>query len=175
MQLLEQRKQYLLACKHDLLLTSFQTQIRSDIQKYLELYRPEAAAVANEFPIVVVDNGENDQNPSIEELLETEVSLEGDLDGELVLGISWPTSFMSWVTGGEPPFNPDLNTPTDTNEPYLNWLGYVLGQDDLPYVISSKSTASLALLSLIFIFLFLPSWPLTIFNVLTSHSKLRRR
>jgi tripeptidyl-peptidase-1 len=111
--------------------------VRSDIQQYLEMYRPEAAAVAYEFPIVVVANGQNDQVESADELA-SELDIEGDLDGELVLGISWPTTFMSWVTGGSPPFNPDLNTPTDTNEPYLVWLSYVLAQSTLPQVISSK-------------------------------------
>lgn len=101
------------------------------------MYRPEAAAVADEFPIVVVANGQNDQVLSADQLA-AQQDIEGDLDGELVLGISWPTSFMSWVTGGEPPFVPDLLTPTDTNEPYLTWLDYVLAQDTLPQVISSK-------------------------------------
>lgn len=87
---------------------------------------------------MVVNNGQNNQNPTIDELLSTEIDIEGDLDGETVLGISWPTTFMSWATGGEPPYNPDLNTPTDTNEPYLDWLNYVMAQDSLPQVISSE-------------------------------------
>lgn len=102
------------------------------------MYRPEAAAVANEFPIVVVANGQNDQVESPDQLA-AEQDIEGDLDGELVLGISWPTTFMSWVTGGEPPFIPDLHTTDNTNEPYLTWLNYVLAQNTLPQVISSKS------------------------------------
>lgn len=31
-----------------------------------------------------------------------------------------------------------MNTPTDTNEPYLTWLDYVLGQKSVPYVISTS-------------------------------------
>lgn len=54
---------------------------------------------------------------------------------------------MSWVTGGSPPFNPDLLTPTDTNEPYMTWLNYVLAQDSLPQVISSKSSTILVALN----------------------------
>lgn len=101
------------------------------------MFRPEAAAVANEFPIVIVADAPNNQIFTAEAVAD-EDNLEGDLDGELVLGISWPTTFMSWATGGEPPFNPDLNTRTDTNEPYLTWLTYVLAQKTLPQVISSK-------------------------------------
>lgn len=104
----------------------------------MENFRPEAAGVAYEFPIVIVANGENDQAPFSAEEVEDELDIEGDLDGEVVLGISWPTKFMSWATGGSPPFTPDLATPTDTNEPYLTWLTYVLAQDTLPQVISTS-------------------------------------
>ncbi|GAB7354905.1 hypothetical protein MBLNU459_g5537t1 [Dothideomycetes sp. NU459] len=115
-----------------------ETQKRSDIQLYLEKFRPEAAGVAYEFPIIVVADGQDDQGPYTTEQIEDAHNLEGDLDGEVVLGISWPTKFMSWVTGGSPPFIVDLNTPTDTNEPYLTWLEYVLAQETLPQVISSS-------------------------------------
>lgn len=50
----------------------------------------------------------------------------------------YPTRFTSYSTGGSPPFTPDLATPTDTNEPYLTWLDYVLKQKDVPYVISTS-------------------------------------
>lgn len=129
------------------------------MQKYLQLYRPEAAAAAETFPIVVVADGQNDQTLAPATLVARGQDEEGDLDGEVVLGISWPTSFMSWVTGGEPPFVPDLNTPTDTNEPYLTWLNYVLAQQTLPQVISSKFHA--------------PS--LIVFAMLIACSLVRRR
>lgn len=35
-------------------------------------------------------------------------------------------------TGGSPPFTPDSNTPTNTNEPYLDWLNFILAQTSLP-------------------------------------------
>lgn len=114
------------------------TQKRSDIQQYLENFRPEAAGVAYEFPIIIVADGQNDQGAFTTDQIGDELDIEGDLDGEMVLGISWPTKFMSWATGGSPPFVPDLNTPTDTNEPYLTWLTYVLAQDTLPQVISTS-------------------------------------
>lgn len=104
----------------------------------MENYRPEAAAAAYEFPITVVANGNNQQTPLNATQVANGQDIEGDLDGELGIGISWPTSFQSWVTGGSPPFNPDLNTPTDTNEPYLVWLQYVLAQGSLPQVISTS-------------------------------------
>jgi tripeptidyl-peptidase-1 len=33
---------------------------------------------------------------------------------------------------------PDLLTPTDTNEPYLDWLNYVLALNSTPQVISTS-------------------------------------
>ncbi|KAI4715898.1 subtilisin-like protein [Aureobasidium sp. EXF-10727] len=115
-----------------------QTQKRSDIRSFLEKFRPEAAGAADTFPIISIAGAQDNQGVLTADQLEEELNLEGDLDGELVLGISWPTSFLSWSTGGSPPFIPDLATPTDTNEPYLEWLTYVLAQDTLPQVISTS-------------------------------------
>jgi tripeptidyl-peptidase-1 len=44
-------------------------------------------------------------------------SIEGNMDAELVLAISYPTPFRAYSTGGSPPFKKDLFTPTNTNEP----------------------------------------------------------
>ncbi|KAG9690800.1 tripeptidyl-peptidase 1 precursor, partial [Aureobasidium melanogenum] len=114
-----------------------ETQARSDLRLYLEKFRPEAAGVADTFQDVKIAGAQDNQVLNAEQL-EAGLNQEGDLDGELAIGISWPTSFMSWSTGGSPPFVPDLASPTDTNEPYLDWLTYVLAQDTLPQVISSS-------------------------------------
>ncbi|OBZ73692.1 putative tripeptidyl-peptidase SED2 [Grifola frondosa] len=37
-----------------------------------------------------------------------------------------PDSQYFYSTGGSPPFIPDGNTPTNTNEPYLDWLNFIL-------------------------------------------------
>ncbi|KAK3068227.1 hypothetical protein LTR53_014373 [Teratosphaeriaceae sp. CCFEE 6253] len=111
---------------------------RSDLLIYLNNFRPEAAHVAYEFPITVVNGGVDQQTPINETQIDDGTDIEGDLDGELVIGISYPIKYVAWVTGGEPPFNPSLSTPTDTNEPYLAWLTYVLAQNDLPQVISTS-------------------------------------
>lgn len=63
---------------------------------------------------------------------------EGNLDAQMVLGISYPTKMTAYSTGGSPPFLPSNSTPTDTNEPYLAFLNYILGQKDVPYVFSSS-------------------------------------
>lgn len=82
-------------------------------------------------------DGPNVQTLSATDVL-AQLNVEGDLDGELVIGISYPTPFSSWVTGGAPPFIPDIATPTDTNEPYLSWLNFVLEQKSVPLVISTS-------------------------------------
>ena len=63
---------------------------------------------------------------------------EANLDAQTILGMTFPELVYSYSTGGSPPFIPDNNTPTDTNEPYLVWVNYVLGQKDVPQVISSS-------------------------------------
>jgi tripeptidyl-peptidase-1 len=41
-------------------------------------------------------------------------------------------------TGGSPPFKPDDDTPTNTNEPYVEFLSYVLDQDPFSQVLSTS-------------------------------------
>ncbi|CAD0100445.1 unnamed protein product, partial [Aureobasidium mustum] len=112
------------------------TQKRSDIRSYLEKFRPEAVGIADTFQIVKIAGAQDNQGVLSDDQLEAGLNLESDMDAELAMGISWPTDFMAWSTGGMPPFIPDLATPTDTNEPYLEWMTYVLAQDTLPQVIS---------------------------------------
>lgn len=43
-----------------------------------------------------------------------------------------------YSTGGSPPFTPDSQTPTNTNEPYLDWLNFILAQSTIPQVITTS-------------------------------------
>lgn len=43
--------------------------------------------------------------------------------------------YPSRSTGGSPPFDPDDNTPSNSNEPYLDWLDFVLAQDSVPQTV----------------------------------------
>jgi tripeptidyl-peptidase-1 len=108
---------------------------RSDVKLFLEQYRPEAAAAAYEFQVEIGNNEQGQENATE---LANGKDLEGNLDAETILGIAWPTPLTAFTTGGSPPFIIDLNTPTDTNEPYLVWQQYVLAQSDLPQVISTS-------------------------------------
>ena len=45
----------------------------------------------------------------------------------------------AYSTGGlNPTFVPDSFTPTDSDEPYLTWVNYVLGTEDIPQMISTS-------------------------------------
>lgn len=115
-----------------------ETSYRADVKLFLQSFRPEAVSAADDFKFVIIADGPNDQGPYTAEKIADGTNIEGNLDAELVLGFTYPTPMTAYITGGSPPFNPDLNTPTDTNEPYLTWLTYVLAQKDLPQVISTS-------------------------------------
>ncbi|CZR65886.1 related to tripeptidyl-peptidase I [Phialocephala subalpina] len=111
---------------------------RSDTSIFLIAYRPEAAAAAYEFQVQVIANGNDEQTQENATELAAGKDLEENLDVETIIGIDWPTPLIAYTTGGPPPFTPDLNTPSSTNEPYLTWLNYVLAQKDIPQVISTS-------------------------------------
>ena len=113
---------------------------RSDVALFLQKYRPEAVKAATQFTVITIAGGDDQQTPDTPAQLEAGKDLEGNLDAETIIGIDYPTPLITFNTGGSPPFKPDANTPTDTNEPYLVWLQYVLAQanKDLPQVISTS-------------------------------------
>lgn len=116
-----------------------ETPIRPDIELFLEKYRPEAAKTALTFNSIEIADGPaaSYDNLTAEELANA-LGKEANLDAQTLLGMVYPIPLTSFSTGGSPPFIPDINTPTDTNEPYLTWVNYVTGLKDLPQVISSS-------------------------------------
>lgn len=111
---------------------------RSDVSIFLQRFRPDAVSAAQTFTVNIVNGGDNQQTPDNATQLAAGKDLEGNLDAETILGIDYPTPLTTYNTGGMPPFIADANTPTDTNEPYLTWLQYVLAQENIPQVISSS-------------------------------------
>lgn len=106
---------------------------RSDARIYLEKYRPEAVEAADQFQVISIANGTTAQIPPV-----PGGGREGALDVQTLIGIAWPTPFLGWSTGGDPPFVPDADNPEVDNEPYLTWVNYVLQQDFVPQVISNS-------------------------------------
>lgn len=104
---------------------------RNDTTLWLQQIRPQALAGAKAFEQISIDNGPIDNGT-------TAGGSEADLDVQTIIGQTFPINVTSYSTGGSPPFQADLNTPTNTNEPYLTWLDYILDQDDLPQTISTS-------------------------------------
>ncbi|KAF1990476.1 subtilisin-like protein [Aulographum hederae CBS 113979] len=112
--------------------------IRSDAKKFLELFRPEAVSGAASFKQISINGGTLAQVLN-ETLLENETGIEGNLDAQNILGISWPTPLTAYSTGGlNPSYIPDNYTDTNSDEPYVAWAQYVLGTKDIPQVISTS-------------------------------------
>lgn len=112
--------------------------IRPDAKLFLTKYRPEAVSTAKDFKQFSIDGGPVQDGPLNATEAADDISKEANLDLQSIAGISWPTPIESFSTGGEPPFTPDLETPTNTNEPYLTWVNWVLNQDEIPQVISTS-------------------------------------
>ncbi|KEF58384.1 uncharacterized protein A1O9_06310 [Exophiala aquamarina CBS 119918] len=105
----------------------------SDTEIFLGNFRPEAFSAARQVTQIGIDGGVWDDGT-------TGAGVEASLDVQTILGHVYPTSIISYSTGGEPPFDPDLLTPTNTNEPYLTWVLFILSQDPAswPSVISTS-------------------------------------
>jgi tripeptidyl-peptidase-1 len=100
---------------------------KADLQTFFKKYRTDA--VGRTFTTVKVNGGLDDQsNPGVE----------ANLDIQYTEGISTPTPNIYWSTGGSPPFIPDSQTPTNTNEPYLDWLNFLTNQTSIPQTITTS-------------------------------------
>ncbi|KAK0457859.1 peptidase S8/S53 domain-containing protein [Desarmillaria tabescens] len=98
---------------------------RNDLQTFLKTYRTDA--VGTTFETVTVNNGGDDQSDP-----------GANLDIQYTVGLSYPTPNIYYSTGGSPPFNPDSQTTTDTNEPYLDWLNYILAEETVPQTFTTS-------------------------------------
>lgn len=127
------------ATKNSIGVTNFggETANRSDINIFLTNFRTEALAGAGSFKVQTVNGGVDTQSQETAAQLNAGVGLEGNLDAETVLGITFPTPMVVYNTAGSPPFMADAFTPTDSNEPFLDWVQFMLSnQTTLPNVIS---------------------------------------
>ncbi|RXW21376.1 hypothetical protein EST38_g4477 [Candolleomyces aberdarensis] len=99
----------------------------ADLQTFLGMFRSDAKGFT--VPTVEVNRGGNDQNNP---------GIEANLDVQYASAISYPTPNIYYSTGGSPPFTPDSVTPNNTNEPYLEWITYMLSQPTIPQVITTS-------------------------------------
>ncbi|KAJ7498508.1 tripeptidyl peptidase A [Mycena latifolia] len=101
-------------------------------QDLTSFYRQQLpAAVHSTFKSVSVYGGKNNQTLSA-------AGEEANLDTQFGFGIAYPTPGTFWAVTGNPPFDPDAHTPINTNEPYLDWLDYILNSKHIPQTISTS-------------------------------------
>ncbi|KAI0080806.1 tripeptidyl peptidase A [Panus rudis PR-1116 ss-1] len=98
-----------------------------DLQSFYAQQRPEA--VGSNFTVISVKGGVNNQS---------EPGVEANLDVQYAYGLAYPLHGTFYTTAGRPPIDFDLHTTENTNEPYLDWVDYVLKQDKIPQVISTS-------------------------------------
>lgn len=113
--------------------------IRPDTKQFLERYKPEAVAGAAEYNFVDIADGPSQDTGLTPAQAESGISVEANLDVQTIIGMTYPMDVTAFSTGGVPPEIADAAAGDPPgNEPYLTWINYVLGQKDLPQVISTS-------------------------------------
>ncbi|TFY80682.1 hypothetical protein EWM64_g3330, partial [Hericium alpestre] len=117
----------------------------ADLQTFFRQFRTDARGT--NFLVVLVNGGENDQSNPGDEVRSSGFQCgyglmrrgtQANLDMQYAEGISFPTPNTYYSTGGSPPFIADGNTPENTNEPYLDFLDFLLRQDSIPQTLSTS-------------------------------------
>ena len=115
--------------------TNFLGQVsnRTDARSFLQNFRPDAIDSAFATTQISIKGGPIDNGA-------VGAGAEGNLDLETILALVYPTPVTLYSTGGEPPYQQDAFTTTNTNEPYLAWLLFLRNQDisAVPKVISTS-------------------------------------
>ncbi|TGO28383.1 hypothetical protein BPAE_0028g00300 [Botrytis paeoniae] len=103
----------------------------------LFLYESYFGIPEQNFTVTLINGATNDQNE------ETAQVGEANLDIQNIIGVAYPLPIQEFITGGSPPFIPNIDLPTaadNSNEPYLPYYEYLLSQPNsaLPQVISNS-------------------------------------
>ncbi|KAH8117638.1 subtilisin-like protein [Phellopilus nigrolimitatus] len=94
----------------------------ADLQTFYSMFRPDALGF--NVSILSVDGGVNDQ---------TVPGVEANLDNQYTTGLAFPTPNIYYTTPGTAPTINDSVTPPQRDEPYIDWLSFVLSHDDMPF------------------------------------------
>ncbi|CAK7265002.1 hypothetical protein SEPCBS57363_001360 [Sporothrix epigloea] len=105
----------------------------ADLAQYLQIN----GLPAQNFSVELIDNAANVQDPA------TALTGEANLDVQTLIGVAHPLPVTEFITGGAPPFLPNIDQPgaaENRNEPYLPYYRYLLSKsnDELPKVISNS-------------------------------------
>ncbi|CAK5273720.1 unnamed protein product [Mycena citricolor] len=105
----------------------------ADLQTFFRRFRTDATG--GTFTHVQLNGGLNTQS---------DPGTEANLDIQYTEAISFPTPNIYYSTGGSPPFKTDSATPSNSNEPYLDWLNFILNSTTIPqtFLMGSFETTS---------------------------------
>ncbi|EMD34382.1 hypothetical protein CERSUDRAFT_107569 [Gelatoporia subvermispora B] len=99
----------------------------ADLQTFFTMFRPDA--VGANVTVISVDGGLNDQ---------TMPGDEANLDTQYTEGLTFPTPNVYYTTPGTAPTINDSVTPPQRDEPYIDWLQFVLSHDDMPQTFTTS-------------------------------------
>ncbi|KAI9860422.1 MAG: vesicle formation at the endoplasmic reticulum [Trichoglossum hirsutum] len=104
------------------------------LKVFLSEYAPYAAG--SNFTVISINGGRNDQNSTLDDA-------EANLDVQYGIALSYPVPSTYYTTGGLGLLVPDLDQPTpadNLNEPYLDFLHYILALEDheLPQTLTTS-------------------------------------
>ncbi|KAI5119526.1 hypothetical protein M0805_002548 [Coniferiporia weirii] len=94
----------------------------ADLQTFYTMFRPDA--VGFNVSVLSIDGGLNDQ---------TMPGDEANLDNQYTTGLAFPTPNIYYTTPGTASTINDSVTPPQRDEPYIDWLNFVLSHDDMPF------------------------------------------
>ncbi|KAF7309456.1 Subtilisin-like protein [Mycena indigotica] len=107
----------------------------ADLQTFFSRFRTDAAGA--KLTHIQLNGGLNDQtDPGVEANLDVRKSLLSY--GWTGLGVTLSCLNHRTDTGGSPPFIADSATTSNTNEPYLDWLNFVLNQTTVPQTFTTS-------------------------------------
>lgn len=106
------------------------------------------SASGTSYNTTLVNGGGDDQSkPGREVILlsvlsrpTSQYACQANLDIQYAVSISYPTPNIYYSVGGSPPFIPDSRTVKNTNEPYLEWLHWILAlkDEEIPKTITTS-------------------------------------
>ncbi|KAJ8608175.1 hypothetical protein MRB53_039773 [Persea americana] len=101
----------------------------ADFDQFINTYAPQEKGYT--FKTVSINGGTERQDAT-----DTTDAVEANLDTQFAFSLAYPMPATQFSVGGMPPFKPDLVTPTDTNEPYLDFIQYLQSAASIPNTIS---------------------------------------
>lgn len=114
---------------------------QSDIEIFLQRYRPDAAGAGHKIKTEIIHGGSNHQGALNDDQAANRVALEGNLNAQTIIGLAHPIGVTAYNVGGRGPQDTGSTDAADNrNEPYLQWLEHVLALSDadLPKVITTS-------------------------------------